>query len=248
MKYGFTLIELLVVISIIAVLAAMLLPAVSMVRKAAQGSVCSSNQRQICLAVAAYTGENDGMLPYSYGPTPTTAGPVGYSSSETVGQYMGIESASIPWDPTLSSSNLRLVKGTWKLLQCPANTKNKYSMHYGLETRFCCDNSDKIGGISTNPPVYAPQSISQIGKASVTALVTDTSAECRWSGFWGTPLEVFGNGNSDLDAAWSADRTIAPFLVVTRHRKGCNIGFIDGHVRYSPNIAIEDQAQTIRLR
>lgn len=248
MKYGFTLIELLVVISIIAILAAMLLPAISLVRQAARSSVCASNQRQICLGVTAYISEHDGMLPYSYGPTPNSAGPLAYCSSDTVGQYLGIESSSIPWDPLLGSSNLRLVKGNWRILQCPGNTKNPNSMHYGLETRFCCDNSDKVGGVPTNPPVNPPQAISQIAKISQAALVTDTSAECRWSGFWGTPLEVFGNGNSDLNAAWTADRTIAPYLVVTRHRKGCNIGFLDGHVRFSPNIAIEDVAKTILLR
>ncbi len=60
---GFTLIELLVVISIIAILAAMLLPAITMVRESARSSVCRSNLRQIGLGIMQYTDDHEGVLP-----------------------------------------------------------------------------------------------------------------------------------------------------------------------------------------
>ena len=59
---GFTLIELLVVISIIAILAAMLLPAIGAVREAAHSARCQSSQRQLGLAVQSYASDNDGTL------------------------------------------------------------------------------------------------------------------------------------------------------------------------------------------
>jgi prepilin-type N-terminal cleavage/methylation domain-containing protein/prepilin-type processing-associated H-X9-DG protein len=62
-KNGFTLIELLVVISIIAVLAGMLLPAVSMVRDASRSAICMSNLRQCGMATMLYTADWDGLLP-----------------------------------------------------------------------------------------------------------------------------------------------------------------------------------------
>ncbi|AQQ69850.1 hypothetical protein SMSP2_00184 [Limihaloglobus sulfuriphilus] len=64
---AFTLIELLVVISIIAVLMAILLPSLSMVRKQAKKLVCGSNLRQLQLSAAAYTNSNDNKFPFQDG-------------------------------------------------------------------------------------------------------------------------------------------------------------------------------------
>ena len=62
---GFTLVELLVVIAIIAVLAALILPVMAQSRVAANRTACSSNLRQIGLAITAFATENDGTFPES---------------------------------------------------------------------------------------------------------------------------------------------------------------------------------------
>ena len=62
-RRGFTLIELLVVIAIIAILAAILFPVFSKAREKARQTKCTSNLKQMVLALQIFTQENDEKLP-----------------------------------------------------------------------------------------------------------------------------------------------------------------------------------------
>jgi prepilin-type N-terminal cleavage/methylation domain-containing protein/prepilin-type processing-associated H-X9-DG protein len=61
---GFSLTELLVVLAIIAVLAALLIPALIKAREQSQASVCKNNMRQLGFAMILYADDNSDVLPW----------------------------------------------------------------------------------------------------------------------------------------------------------------------------------------
>jgi prepilin-type N-terminal cleavage/methylation domain-containing protein/prepilin-type processing-associated H-X9-DG protein len=85
-RFAFSLIELLVVIGIIAVLMAILLPALERAREKANGTKCANSLRQIGLALSAYVNDNHGQYPrtvykadapYAKGTNPAAPDPFG---------------------------------------------------------------------------------------------------------------------------------------------------------------------------
>lgn len=89
--HGFTLIELLVVISIIALLIALLLPALAQARQLAETVVCASNERQIAIAIIEWSHEHRGFAPGS-----AVAGELGYNRPNTPGIAQFLNTQGVP--------------------------------------------------------------------------------------------------------------------------------------------------------
>ncbi len=111
MRKNFTLIELLIVIAIIAILAAMLLPALQQTRERAKAIDCVSKQKQIGLANNLYMNDYKGYYPAA--PTNSPDGTVNYSWARLLSvmrylpdNYLKIaRCASIPRSPKVAETN-----------------------------------------------------------------------------------------------------------------------------------------------
>lgn len=207
---GFTLIELLITIAIIAILAAMLLPALNRARDMAKSASCFNNLKQLGIGYGVYFSENLDYLP-----------PISQGSNEIYWPMylVGIEI----WGASGQTGYKNHIRGRYaspEMFACPAMSA-KVNPYTGKEPEYWY----------TNVPHYAPcttmgmtqpemPKVTQLKNPSGKFLLGDVWAYVGgqlWTnaGFyrinWSTPTSGYG--------IWAG-----------RHTRGVNVLHADGHV------------------
>jgi prepilin-type N-terminal cleavage/methylation domain-containing protein/prepilin-type processing-associated H-X9-DG protein len=121
---AFTLLELLICIVILAILAALLLPALSRAKSKAQTAQCLNQERQLILACLLYAGDADDALPYNLGGDEI-------KSTVAAGQYLNWSSTVMSWELDPDNTNTHLLtrgglgpelSGVAAVYRCPNDT------------------------------------------------------------------------------------------------------------------------------
>ena len=223
-RNAFTLIELLVVIAIIAILAGLLLPALSRAKAKGQSAVCQGNLRQVMPGLAMYAHDNDDRLAGSI-----SMNRVNHPGSWVLGNARLDRTAS-----NIMAGVMFHYAPAVGAYRCPADRSTVTGEQGLLRTR-----SYTLSGwlnSSSDDPEHSydsytldfpnmPHKLSQIVRPPPTGtfVFIDECEESIDDGLWNSdPFALAVPGSSPVWHNLPADR----------HNQGANIAFADGHVEH----------------
>lgn len=154
-RAAFTLIELLVVIAIIAILAGMLLPALSKAKAKGQGILCMNNTRQLMQAWQLYSGDFDDRVANNFGVNETFASIQNGSFANWVNNVMswGVEQSVTNVNWVRNGVLSKYTAGALGVYKCPADiylSRNQKAAGFTSRLRSLSMNA-LFGLFSTSP-------------------------------------------------------------------------------------------------
>ena len=228
-QHSFTLIELLIVIAIIAILAALLLPALNQARARAQAATCTGNLKQIGSAIVLYAGDFGDYLPVAN--TLPSNGQRAWEWRMELGPYLGIAGRVIELvDAQVTEEHLAFNAGPFHcpsfLQAVPADPVSalKQGGGYGWNFQFAGRNAFDSTG------VLSRRKMPMVKKPAITALAGD------------------GPDAGSCDTAINSYSLLYPpnfnsvggciYLVGSRHSRGINLAWADGHVAHMEKLPL----------
>ena len=228
---AFTLVELLVVVGIIAVLIAILMPALRRARLIAQRTQCLGQIRQIGTAFASYVAQNRGRTPVQvYDYVPNWADPAQYDSPPVPsGTHLTGRSGFAALLPYLG--------GDKRVFVCP--------VAYDYAWNSAADNPNAVSDTSYmgNAAVH-DRRLSKIRRSAEVVYLQENRH--RWHIAWLRPARVSAiNATPSVYSAWCWNNPTAhaggqPWgqEYSNLHEAGGNLLFVDGHAEYRKNAAL----------
>ncbi|MBN8527560.1 MAG: type II secretion system protein [Planctomycetes bacterium] len=229
---AFTLIELLVVVSIIAILAAMLLPTIRLVRESAYTTVCVANMRQLGMAVQAYSDDNQGLM--------AMTATYGLAVAD---DFYGPDFTYYHWyAPLRSYLDAPETNQATKVFICP-RSKLPNQIQHGFGLSYAVNNARYAGGAFVFPPSRAGFPLAKLRNRSATVLLAEkwglTATGYDWNGNVAPPYYPGVPPRSD-DGNVGAPH----YSLRVRHKGSSNYLFGDLHTETLTPWARVDKANT----
>ncbi len=214
-RQGFSLIELLVVVSIIAILAAIILPSLKLVREAAQSNKCINNLRQLQTANIAYSGNNDGYYVPAYY---TNGAGVHINTWMDNNDFVYSVIQDVNQNVSAATEASALLKGQLCPLAKPNGFSSAVATSYGynypsnaaVPINSCAQTHSSLAGLS-NKVAFADALDPDLKYAKA-------DPKFWWAPSW--PAET----QSVAEGQWNTK------AVAYRHHARANVAFFDGHV------------------